>query len=112
VNIYVAVKKNCTECSGSAQESVLCQIRACDLWPYRLGTRMATKGYRSRVEAAWANGGEAVKEAQLIGLGLADFLQDPTPVGSKKDKRPFPKALARVRPGSPEKGPFQAGAPE
>ncbi len=95
---FKAIKDNCIECCGdSTYEVVLCQIRDCNLWPYRLGVRPSSPVYHKRVTAAWEKDNEQVKELRDLGLDLPDFLIYPIKRRVSRKKSGFPISRGRKK---------------
>ena len=108
-----AIRLYCFDCAGGTTlEVTLCPITACPLWEHRTGNGVDSNPYRERMRLAVEHHPEAMKELAEMGVDMAFFRVQTRPAATTAKKLPPPHPRARVRPGSPEKGPFQAGAPE
>jgi hypothetical protein len=69
-----AIKLFCFDCAGEcASDVTFCQIKDCQLWPFRLGSGVGTKCYARRIEVGWGKRSEAANAARDAGLDIGFF---------------------------------------
>lgn len=84
-----AIKTHCSECAGDvASDVVLCQIKDCPLWPFRLGCGMKSDVYAKRIDAAWEKHSDAADDARDQGLDIAFFKISSNKTSHSGDKLP------------------------